>query len=254
MPWLEWQGEVIPCIANGFENLNISIQSPDTPTARQDWYLEVSLMIPSPEPDGDEQLPIGRDFNLRLSLPIQVSHWRELAEVSIHACPAWHAEVAHSTPYGHLRETILEVTDFDFRGGESAEITRYKCDHYRLRLGPPAGYRFPLELDAWLEPEEGFERLLSPDEARHQPTTPPNLRVLASPRFSGGSIEIETGHPDPLEIARRRLRRAIGLEEIANPKIEWFARYERSRHKLDGPVPEADQRRCSVRFSTPDGG
>ena len=254
MPWLEWQGEVIPCIPDGFENLHLTLQSPDTPTARQEWYLEVSLMIPNPEPAGEEQLPIGRDFNLQLSLPTQVSHWHNLGGVSIHACPAWHAGVARSTPYGRLRETTLEVTEFDFRNGERPLTSRYKCDRYHLRLGPNAGYRFPLELDAWLEPEKGFERLLSPEEAHSQPSTPPNFRILASPRFSGGSVEIETGHADPLETARRRLRRAIGLEEIVNPKIDWFARYERSHHKLDGDVPEADQRRCSVRFSTPEGG
>jgi|GEM_PF-5938987 len=254
MPWLEWQGEVIPCYPDGFENITATIQAPDTPTARQDWYFDVSLMMPNPEPDGDEALPVGRDINLRLSLPTQVSHWRDLADVSIHACPTWHAEVARSSPYGRVRETILELTDFDFRDRENPVTTRYKCDRYHLRLGPPAGFRFPLELDAWLEPAEGFDRLLSPEEARLHPTTPPNLRILATPRFSGGSIEIEAGHPDPLETARRRLRRTIGLEEMANPKIEWFAQYERSRHKLDGPVPEADQRRCSVRFSTTDGG
>lgn len=254
MPWLEWQGEVIPCYADGFENINATIRAPDTPTARQDWYFDVSLMMPNTQPAGGGALPVGRDINLRFSLPTQIAHWRDLAQVSIHANPAWHAEVARSSPYGRLCDTILEVTDFDFRDDENPVITSYKCDRYRLSLGPPSGFRFPLELDAWLEPAEDFDRLLSPEEARLEPTTPPNLRVLASPRFSGGSIEIEAGHPDPLEIARRRLRHAIGLEEMANPKIEWFARYERSHHKLDGPVPEADQRRCSVRFSTPDGG
>ncbi len=254
MPWLEWQGEVIPCFTDGFENISAILQAPDTTVARQDWYLDVSLMVPNPKPESDDAHPVARDINLRLSLPTQVSDWRELAGVSIHANPAWHAEVASSSPHGRLRETILELTDFDFRNEETAVVTEYKCDRYHLRLGPPNGFLFPLELDAWLEPAEGFDRLLSPDEALRQPTLPPNLRVMASPRFSGGSIDIEAGHPDPLEVARRRLRSVIGLKDFIKPKIEWFAQYERSRHQLDGPVPEADQRRCTVRFSTPDGG
>lgn len=94
-----------------------------------------------------------------------------------------------------------------------------------LRLGARDGLAFPLELEAWLLPEETFwQRAPEPAEAfRHLGQGAPTLRVMAPAVFTAGWVGLPPSR-DPLASARRVLREEVMLEEMPEARIQWATR------------------------------
>lgn len=252
MAWTEWHHKVLP-VTDLLAEIDCSLQAPDSQARSQSWSLSLDHFVRNPEIEvrGGLELMLFIEVG---NLGFQVEDWRHIGRQQIVATPDWHARAEHIGAFGHVANTWLSVGVMEHdHGSGRLQRREWLADYFRITFSPPTGYLFPLELEAWLMNEEAFHtgQPLRGEEIRRIPTGPPNLRVIGLARFKRGRIAIETGHPDPIATARRRLAQTIRLDEFGDMSVKWWSETERSLKKQELPPPPGELRLSDVSFQTP---
>lgn len=226
MSWVQLLGETWRPTANKAE-LRVHLWPEDADYPRTAWCCSISHYNLSKTED-----PIARWLDLEISnLHFYEPDWRRLSGLEIRADAAWHE--AHEFTQEHGKLETAEVTAHygqiiappgqrTLPGGHESWVGH----DFILRLGTRDGLTFPLELDAWLIPEDEYYRQepeTSAEVARFA-EGPPNLRVMADAVFTGGTVVLPRCGDDPLPLARRYLREGIACDEIDHAEVEWAVR------------------------------
>lgn len=231
MSWIDLHGERWEATQNVAE-LQLHLARPHASGERQDWSLELAHMVPR-NALAPSASPTERFLTLRLeTLGWILRDWRHLAGRELRADAAWHGSQPCCHFSGLARETTLEVWEVHLRdpakdgpGPDTICDRTWRAHDFTLRFGARDGFTFPLELEAWLLPEETYwQREPEPPEAlRHFGEGPPNLRVMAPAIFTAGWVHLPPSR-DPLASARRVLREEVMLEEMHEAQIQWAIR------------------------------
>ena len=182
MNWIEWQGKTWPTTENQAE-LRLHLWPPDSGYPRPSWSLKLSHVF-RPVGLAPNDYSYDRWAEVEISeLFFHASDWRRLSRQEIRATPAWHD--AHEHFHQHHQIVESRVNLFGEQG-------RWRGHDFILRVGTRDGLCFPCELDTWLIPEGDYPRKQPEDPAEIAPfaSTPPNLRVITSAVFVGGTVEV----------------------------------------------------------------
>lgn len=226
MSWVEWMGASLEPTTDDGE-LYLHIGSPDAGHDRQLWHFELMHLIPDktlPERDMDKDLVLTIDIS---TLHLHVTDWRQLAHREIVADAAWHEAREYSGEYGRLEEARVRFGTTHMNGKLFSEggWKHWMAHDFIIRIGARDGHFFSCELDAWMIPEEEYirEEPEAPEALAIFAEGAPNLRMMCRMRFEGGTIQLERVS-DPLEEARRRLRKQLQLEDFFEAKVDWNLR------------------------------
>jgi hypothetical protein len=226
MSWVRLLGETWRATDDTAE-LHVHLWPEDAGYPRQSWSLSLRHNNTSDELD-----PLRRYLQIEVfPLHFHEPEWRRLSGLEIRADARWHEANEFTQEHGRLDISTAEVRYGQViappgkpspPGGHDAWVAH----DFILRLGTRDGLSFPCELDAWLIPAEEYYRAEpeSVAETARFGEGPPNLRVLAQAVFNRGTIVMPRCGDDPLPLARRYLREAIGCEEMRNAKVEWALR------------------------------
>jgi hypothetical protein len=113
----------------------------------------------------------------------------------------------HHSPRVTVHQTVLK----NYADREGVEVGRkaWVAHDFILRLGNRDGWSFPLELVAWLIPEEEYWRKTpeTPEETARFAEGPPNFRLVTRVTFVTGEVEMtRAAAADPISHAREILR------------------------------------------------
>jgi hypothetical protein len=235
--------------------LKLYLCRPDVQCDRQEWRFEMMHLVPRVErAPGASYAEKSLVLTLE-TMGVEVRDWRRLAGMEIRADASWHAKHGHCNEGGWLRESSLEVCEMFFRESaeDAAEMVRertWRAHDFVLRFGKRDGLAFPVELDAWLLPEEEYWRREpeSPEELARFGEGPPDLRVMATAVFTMGWVALPPCK-DPLALAERMLRKEVAIEGMHNSKIQWETR------ELPGTTEREEMREwpATVYFTTEPG-
>jgi hypothetical protein len=256
MSWLQLHGEVWP-VTTDEAALRVLIQAPDVNCPRVKWWMEVSHYIKTDDPPAPGNPGIDRWLDIEVGdLILNLRDWRQLAGLEIRADSAWHDAQEFIGPYGHCYNyshvTVYQNIMKHFAEQKGLEAGRkcWRAHDFILRFGNRDGWSFPLELDAWLIPEEEYYRQKpeTPEETAQFAAGPPNFRLVTRVTFVTGEVEMtRAAADDPVSHAREILREQIAFDEMRNPELKWHLRSEPDGDKIV-PMPGW---RSRVFFYTP---
>ncbi|HEV7403869.1 MAG TPA: hypothetical protein VGO11_13110 [Chthoniobacteraceae bacterium] len=230
MSWVHLNGERWEATQDIAE-LQLHLARPTALGERQDWSLELTHMVPRSEPAPGAWAEKFLTLHLE-GLGWTLRDWRQIAGRELRADAAWHGAQPCCHSSGLARETTLEVWEVHLRdpakdgpGPETIRDRSWRAHDFTIRFGARGGFDFPMELEAWLLPEETYwQREPEPAEAlRRFGEGAPNLRVMAPAVFTTGWVHLPPGR-DPLASARRILREEVMLEEMHEARIQWATR------------------------------
>lgn len=242
MSWVALNGETWRTTLDAAE-VALHLGRPDTQGERQEWSFELSHLVPRVDP-----LPGSSYAEKMLAIRLEtmglaVRDWRRLAGKEIRADAAWHEIHGRCHEYGRLRESSLEVAELIFLDPSQAhtETTRertWRAHDFVLRLGERDGLAFPVELEAWLLPEEEYWRLEpeSAEELARFGHGPPDLRMMATAWITRGWVDLPRCQ-EPLRMAKRFLQEEVALDEMHEPLIQWGTRSKPGTGELE-EMPE----------------
>ena len=147
-----------------------------------------------------------------------------------------------------VHQTVLK--NYAEREGEEAGRKAWIAHDFILRFGNRDGWSFPLELDAWLIPDEEYYRQTpeTPEETARFAEGAPNFRLVTRVTFVTGEVDMTRAAADaPISHAREILREQIGFDEMRKPELKWHLRSEPDGDKIV-PMPGW---RSGVFFYTP---
>lgn len=227
MSWVQLRDEDWGA-GSGRAELKLHLARPDAQAERQEWSLEVmhKKMRTAPLPGHG---PAEKFLSLTLeTLGLDLRDWRDLAGREVRADADWHARHFRPNEYGRLCESSLHVWEHIFadRARGSSEIEReWRAVDFTIRFGQRDGFDFPMELDAWLIPEDQFWRTTpeTPEELARFGEGPPDLRLMATAKVWGGWVCLPACD-DPLALARRYLREELRFDEPWEPTVQWATR------------------------------
>lgn len=236
MSWAEWQGEVWETSAAEAE-LRVQVWPPEAGCPRATWSLLLfHHVMEGTDPATRKTL---RWFHFELSdLGFRGQDWRLFSNREIKGDAAWHEAQEHTGEYGHLDTAKLNFRPVDLRlpreQRDGSQDHNWYGHAFLVRLGARDGLTFPCEIEAWLEHASEYHRR-TPESAEELafPRTPPNLRIIASATFSGGTICVPRCHGDPLPLARKFLREETGCTEMVAPEVEWTVRRSPDNQKSE---------------------
>jgi len=231
MSWVVLNGEHWEATQDIVE-LKLHLDRPTAHGERQDWSLELNHSVRRNE-RAPGVSPTAKFLTLQLEgLGWVLRDWRQIAGRELRADAAWHGAQPCCHFSGMERDTTLEAWEVHLRdpakdgpGPHAIRDRTWRAHDFTIRFGARDGFDFPMELEAWLLPEETYwQREPEPAEAlRRFGEGPPNLRVMASAVFTTGWVRLPPSR-DPLASARRVLREEVMLEEMHEAKIQWATR------------------------------
>jgi hypothetical protein len=226
MSWLQWRDEVWP-VTEAEADLHLYLWLPDSACPRQSWNLYLHHCPRQAQEAGRPTYPrwVGVEVG---ELNLQLDDWRRIADREIRADPAWHDLHETTNEYGHLSSSTVDVhlgeMDPARRAPGEEPHQHWTAHDWILRLGALEGFVFPMELEAWMIPDDDYWRREPENgaEVARFAEGPPNLRAMARTRLTRCSVNVERCQ-DPVPRAREYLRLAVGLElaSRAAPKVEW---------------------------------
>ncbi len=240
MSWVEWQGEKWPTTADVAE-MRVLLWRPDAPHARAVWRWELFHMDrTAPGASNDASAP-WLDIELaEFFLPAQRQDWRHFAGWEVRADAAWRESQEYTSEFGRhdFPEIRLSCPQAGLAEGAERKLAGadlWFADQFLLRFDARDGWGFSCELDAWMIPEEEYERLTpeAPEEAERFPTEPPNLRVITRAEFQGGAVYVPRRyHADPVAWAREELRTEIRCDTMEEVEVKWALRQAADRSEI----------------------
>lgn len=226
MSWLQWRGEVWPATEDE-ATLALHLWPPDSACPRQSWSCDLHHRPRELAEAGKPKRPRFAGLDL-MDLNLQLDNWQDIGDREIRADASWHTLHETTNEYGHLNAAELQMVlgemDPARRALGEKPHQHWIAHDWSIRLGAPAGFVIPVEIDAWMIPHDDYPRLEpeSEEEIARFPEGPPNLRAMARARFSLCEVAVERCE-DPIPRAREYLRRAIGLRlpPSVAAKVEW---------------------------------
>lgn len=231
MSWVQLFGDTWRTTGDVVE-FKLTLWRDDSLCPRQVWSLELShLMLRLAKGPTLSHAERMLDVEVQ-TLGFSMRDWREIAGRELRADAAWHEKHGCCHEYGRLLETSLGVREMDFTapapdGTDSVAIRNWWAVDFVLRTGALDGLEFPVELDAWLVPEEEFWRREpeSAEELARFGSGEPNLRVMATGIFAEGWVYLPAC-ADPESLGRRILREEVGLEKLHSAEIQPGKRHD----------------------------
>ena len=240
MAWVKLFGETWRASPEPLE-FKLTLWREDSVCPRQQWGISFQeVMRRLEKKPGDCQTEKSVVFEME-SLGLSLTDWRRLADREIVSTPAWQESAEFFHEYGRLAETAPTVMLVEFAGrvaGDDGEVkeSNYRVTHFVLRTGSLDGCDFPMELDAWLVPENEFWRREpeSSAELAHTPERAPDLQIMGTGTFAEGWIHLPACD-NPEATGRRILREEVKLERLYETTVQPGSRQEQG-HYLDEPA------------------
>jgi hypothetical protein len=237
MAWVKLFGETWRASPEPVE-FQLTLWREDSVCPRQQWgisFQEAMRRIAKKPGESASEKSVVFDLD---SLGLSLTDWRRLADREIVSTPAWHESAEFCHEHGHLVQTAPNVMLMDFTneldGG--ANVSDYRVTHFVLRTGSLDGSDFPVELDAWLVPENEFWRR-EPESYAELADTPeraPDLQIMGTGIFAEGWICLPACD-DPEATGRRILREEVKLERLYKTTVQPGRRQVQGKG-LDDPA------------------
>lgn len=229
MSWIQWQGENLPTTQDA-AGLNCTLTAPDMPGPRQEWALHLSHVVPWP-PEVPKKYRWLEHVEVDLpQLGLQVRSLEELSGLVIRSTPEWLVKVQESDSIGNLVEPVLVLSHFKV-SPETQEVVvneEYLSVEWEVRFGQLDGVTLSCELDAWVVlPEREFfrEEPETREELAKFAVGEPMLRVMTPVDLTCVTMEMERCGEDPVPLARKRLKEALGIEDTWGERVFWESNF-----------------------------
>jgi hypothetical protein len=246
MSWVQWQGEVWRTSAQGGE-IYVHFAPPEGHVPGHSWYWDF-MHIEPPLPGQERDMETERWLDVKIEhIGFGESDWRELSRREVRSDRAWWDSQESSGYHGRLE--VPHVTALcPLEGQSQTTALRWVGHDFILRFGERDGLIFPSELDAWVEPESDYfrEKPETEEDVARWPQSPPNLRVITTMRFVGGSVRVPREAADPVAAARDRLSAELRCSDFHRAEVKWALRSTRDHSGVE-PMPGWSS---TVHFST----
>lgn len=229
MSWIDWPRDPFPT-TQGAATLTCHLTAPDMGGPRQRWTFDLGSQVRWPE-GVPSKYKVQRVMNLEfLDLGVQVEDLREFSGLVIRSTPEWLVKVQESGQYGRLVEPVLSMHHWkiSLETQEHELWEDYQSVEWELRFGQLDGTSLSCELEAWaLIPRDDFYR--KEPETREELAKfaegEPMLRMMSRVDIESVTVELPRCGDDPLPLARRRLKEALGIDEWKAEKLFWDSNY-----------------------------
>ena len=236
MSWLRAHDEVWP-VTDDAAQLRVHLRGPDMGGPAVSWALDLFHCVQEKnlgQPAGEGWVSVEVS-----DLAFIERDWRRFANLEIRADPAWQATREYCGQYGQITRPqvtahITKLRARDEGPGREARRGLWTGHDFILRFGARDGWGFACELDAWLLPDKEYYRTVpeTPEELARFAEGPPNLRMITTAVFTGGTVCLSRCGDDPLPWTRRRLREETGCEGMFSPAVGWALRDTRDHKEL----------------------
>ncbi len=229
MSWIDWPRDPFPKTQDA-ATLTCHLTAPDMGGPRQRWAFDLGHQLPWPK-EVPSKYVIQRIISLEiLELGVQVEDLREFSGLVLRSTPEWLVKVQESGEYGHLLEPVLSMrhSKISVETQEYEVWENYQSVEWELRFGQLDGTSLSCELEAWaLIPEHQFhrEKPETKEELAKFAEGEPMLRMMSRVDIEAVTVELPRCGDDPLPLARRRLKEALGIDEWKEEKLFWESNF-----------------------------